>query len=114
MTNQFIMEFLLEHGAPLYSFRIIDTMGYIDSDGIEQRFDTYPLGDDTSISKFIKLLNDTDGVCFIYNGEWNNGEFGKYGTWFRAKIDNSLLSKRVRKIGKINYEIFRKRIISTL
>ena len=106
MTNQYITEFLLENGAPLYSFCIIDDMKYIDNDGIEHHLNTYPLGDKTSISNFIKLLNVTDGVCFIYNGPWNNCDFGKYGTWLRAKIDKTKMTKRIRKIGKINSIIF--------
>jgi len=114
MTNKYITDFLLENGAPLYSFRIIDTMKYIDGDGKEQYLDTYPLGDDISISNFIKVLKDSKGVCVIYNGEWNNCEFGVYGTWLRAKFDTTDVYKRMRKLGKLQYEIFRKRITDSI
>ena len=89
MTNEYLTNFLLSKGAPLYSFKIIDEMQYVDSNGIEQYLDTYPLGDDLSISNFIKVLKQSKGICFIYNGEWNNCEFGKYGTWLRAKVDTT-------------------------
>ena len=113
MTNYGLTEKLLEYGASLHSFVVVggDEMEFVDR-GINHVYSSNPVWTKISCDMFISYLNKSTGINYIYNSGCN--EFNRHGGFLKMYEDQSLIAMRQRKLGKINYEIFRKRIADTL
>lgn len=116
MTNEELQNKLLEGGAQLFSFVIVNDKDILkdnfDIISMNHRFGSFPVWDDISFYKFIKHLNSTKGINYIYNT--GDDVFNIKGGLLWSYEDESLIAKRYRKLGKIRYDIFRKRIIDTI
>lgn len=113
MTNFELLQKLLEHGAELHSFVIVsgDHEDFIEK-GFSFIYGSYPVWTDYSLNNFIRHLNNTIGINYIYNG--GHDYFNEYGGFLKSYEVRTLTAKRQRKIGKINYEIFKQRIADSL
>jgi len=113
MTNRELSQKLLEHGASLYSFVIVNN-DRIKFNEIGWRYimGSYPVWTNESIDKFITHLNNSTGINYIHNNGINNFEL--HGGYLQSYENRSLSAMRQRKLGKINYEIFKQRIAHSL
>jgi len=113
MTNFELSQILLEHGASLYSFVIVNNDKIkFDKIGWRHIMGSYPVWTKESIDKFITHLNNSQGINYIYNDGIN--KFESYGGYLQAYENRTVIAIRQRKLGKINYEIFKQRIAHTL
>ena len=109
MTDQELYDRLLENGAHLHSFVIVDDKKFED-EAINNTMGSFPVWTKESLNIFIDRMNDSEGIYFICNGDYNWGAFDHYGGFLRAYIKKDTLHKRLKKIGRINYEIFKRKI----
>ena len=112
MTNHELTYILMKAGVPLGSFIIVNNEKSFMDQAVKYKFCSHPVWDDISYIKFVDYLKDTNGLNVIFNSGVN--EFEYRGGFIRTYEDTSPVAMRKRKLSKINYEIFRKRIVSSL
>jgi hypothetical protein len=115
MTNTELTDILLKHGAHLYSFIMLGNNINLDDFikiAVKNKYSSFSIYVDKSLNNFIEYLNDAKGIIYIYNNEYE--EINYHSGVIRIYEDISLNSMRLKKLGKINYEIFKKRIINTI
>jgi len=114
MTNWELYQKLLEIDVDSCSFTIVnDDMDHFNTIAVNYEWYSCVVYTEKSLQRFIKLINNSNGLFYILNQEYDN-PFIDLGGSINMYQDISLIGKRQRKLGKINYEIFKKRIISAL
>ena len=105
----------MKNGAKQYSFRIINNVIITDSNiigynGKRYNFNTYPINSENNIKWFIDVINSVDGICNIY---YSTGVYNPPNNLFlRVYIDYSPMGSRMKKIGKLRYNSFKKQMES--
>lgn len=114
MTDRQLTEFLFENGADLYSFKIVNDDKIFENGCVDYEMGAYPVWTSSSLNKFINNINKSEGIHYIYNGFKNHCTFKATGDFLLTYHCKTTLDKRRKKLGKLNYEIFKKQIIDTL